>query len=246
MGIQDHFSRQSADYAAYRPTYPAALYAWLASQARRTGLAWDAGCGNGQATLGLAEHFAHVEASDPSDSQIAQATPHPNVHYHVAAESLPALADHTVDLITVAQALHWFDQAAFAAEVRRVAAPGALVAAWTYNLHRVTPGVDAIIDAFYAGLDPWWQAERRHVEDGYAHLSLPGRALEAPAFAMTADWSLEHVLGYLASWSAVARCAAETGRDPVGEVRAELEAAWGGLRLRRRVVWPLAVIVARV
>ncbi len=246
MGVQDHFSRQSADYAAFRPAYPAALHAWLASQSRRTALAWDAGCGNGQAAVGLAAHFTRVEASDPSEQQVAQAVPHPNVRYHVAAETLPALADHTVDCITVAQALHWFDQAAFAAELRRVAAPGAVVAAWTYNLHRVTPAVDAVIDAFYAGLDPWWPAERRHVEDGYARLSLPGRALAAPPFAMTADWDVAHALGYLASWSAVARCAADTGRDPVAEVRPALEAAWGDARVRRRVTWPLSVIAARL
>lgn len=246
MAFKDHFSRQAAHYAAFRPAYPPALYAWLAASSPARRLAWDAGCGNGQAAVGLADHFERVEASDPSESQIARAWPHPRVRYHVAAESLPALVSGSVDLITVAQALHWFDRDLFAAEARRAAAPGALVAAWTYDLHRVDAAVDAVVDALYRDLDPWWPPERRHVEDGYAQLTLPGRALAVPAFAMSATWDLEHLLGYLGSWSAVAQCRARTGRDAVAEVRPGLAAAWGEALRERVITWPLKVLASRL
>ena len=245
MAFKDHFSRQAADYAAFRPAYPDALYDWLAAQAPSTRLAWDAGCGSGQASVGLADHFEHVEASDPSADQIARATAHPRVRYHVAAETLPALADRSVDLLTVAQAWHWFDRAAYLAEARRVAAPGAVLAVWTYNLHRVTEEVDAVIDALYAELDPWWPPERRHVEDGYARLAPPGDVVPTPAFAMTAAWDLDHLLGYLASWSAVAACRVATGRDPLAGHERQLRSAWGQAGGRRFVSWPLTVRAVR-
>lgn len=246
MAFQDHFSRQAAQYAAHRPSYPAELHVWLAARAPATSLAWDAGCGSGQASLGLAGHFARVEASDPSERQIAQAPAHPRIRYHVAAETLPALAPASVDLITAAQALHWFDRETFWNEARRVAAPGAVIAAWTYNLPRVAPGVDALVDALYAELDPWWPPERRAVEDGYARIALPGRPLPVPVFAMTADWDLGQFLGYLGSWSAVARHRADTGSDAVARALPTLAGAWGEASRRRPVAWPLVVLAARL
>jgi SAM-dependent methyltransferase len=246
VAFQDHFSRQAAQYAAHRPSYPADLHAWLASRAPATSLAWDAGCGSGQAALGLARHFARVEASDPSERQIAQAPNHPRIRYHVAAESLPALAGASVDLITAAQALHWFDRDPFWNEARRVAAPDAVIAAWTYSLPRVLPGIDAAIDGLYAELDPWWPPGRRAVEDGYASITLPGRPLPAPVFAMTADWTLAQLLGYLASWSAVARHRADTGQDAVARALPALEDAWGDPRRRHPVSWPLVMRAARL
>lgn len=241
MAFKDHFSRQAADYAAHRPAYPEALYDWLAAQCARRDLAWDAGCGNGQASVDLAGRFARVEASDPSPQQVGAATPHPRVRYHLAAESLPVLADRSVDLVTAAQAWHWFDHGLFAAEVARVAAPGAVLAVWTYNLQRVDPAVDAVIDGLYAWLGPWWPPERRHVEDGYARLPLPGTPLAPPDLAMDATWDLPRLLGYLASWSAVAACRQATGQDAVGAIAPDLTRAWGDPSVRRLVRWPLVV-----
>jgi SAM-dependent methyltransferase len=245
MAFRDHFSRQAGPYAAGRPTYPDELIDWLAAQCARRELAWDAGCGSGLAALALASRFTRVEASDPSDRQLAAAAPDPRVRYHLAAERLPALRDGSVDLVTVAQAWHWLDHAAFGAEVARVAAPGAVLAAWTYDLPRVTPAVDAVVDALYAGLGPWWPPERRHVENRYAGIPLPGRPLEAPAFAMRATWDLARLRLYLASWSAVAACLAATGADPVAAREADLGRAWGAAGAHRTITWPLTVLAAR-
>lgn len=245
MAFRDHFSRQAADYAAGRPGYPDALFDWLAAQCDRRDLAWEAGCGSGQATLALARRFGRVEASDPSPSQLSAAPADPRVRYHEAAETLPALADGAVDLVAVAQAWHWFDQDAFAGEIARVAAPGAVFAAWTYDLPRIAPAVDAHIDALYAGLGPWWPPERRHVEDRYAGLPLPGAPLDAPVLAMRAEWSLARLLEYLRSWSASAACLAATGRDPVEATEAALRRAWGD-PASRPVAWPLTVRASRL
>ncbi|MBK8167414.1 MAG: class I SAM-dependent methyltransferase [bacterium] len=246
MAFKDHFSRQATDYAASRPSYPPALLAWLAGQCARRDLVWDAGCGSGQASVALGGHFARVEASDPSREQLAGAVAHPGLRYHVAAEQLPALADGTVDLITAAQAYHWFDQAAFAAEARRVAAHDSVLAVWTYNLPAVDTGIDAVVAALYDDLGPWWPPERRHVEDGYAHLPLPGRPLPAPPFVMAAAWDLPRFVGYLASWSAVAACRAGSGHDPLAAGKRELASAWGPSARSRLVSWPLTVRAARL
>ena len=134
MAFPDHFSTQSRDYARYRPVYPAQLYDYLASLTLHLDRAWDTGTGNGQAATGLARHYRSVIASDPSERQIALATPHDHVTYHVATAEHSALEDQSIDLIAVAQAVHWFDLDRFHAEVKRALKPAGLLAVWCYNL----------------------------------------------------------------------------------------------------------------
>lgn len=246
MAFKDHFSRQAGAYAAGRPEYPEALFEWLAAQCRRHSLAWEAGCGSGQATLALARRFRHVEASDPSERQLAAAPADPRVRYHAAAERLPALGDASVDLVAVAQAWHWFDHDAFADETARVAAPGAVFAAWTYDLPCIGAEIDAQVRALYAELGPWWPPERRHVEDRYANLPLPGVRLAAPDLSMGAEWRLSRLLQYLRSWSATAACRATTGSDPVASHETALGQAWGDPERPRPVTWPLTVRACRL
>src|SRR5882672_9881793 len=165
MSFQDHFSKQAATYAKARPTYPPALFTELARLAPGRTLAWDAGTGNGQAAVALAPHFAQVAATEPSAAQLAQAVPHPRVAYHQAAETAPLLGDASVDLVTVAQAAHWFDRPKFYAEVKRVLRPGGVVALWTYGLCVIDPAIDAVVFRFYHGpVGPYWPPERHHPE----------------------------------------------------------------------------------
>ena len=149
MTFKDLFSGHAGVYAQARPDYPPALFEWLARQCAGRGLVWDAGCGNGQASVALAAHFDRVVASDPSAAQIAQAGAHPHVEYRVEAAEAPSLPDASVDLVTVAQAYHWFDHERFHAQVRRVAKPGAVIAVWTYGLSTVTP------DVGHTGIAAW-------------------------------------------------------------------------------------------
>ncbi|MBL8984963.1 MAG: class I SAM-dependent methyltransferase [Gemmatimonadetes bacterium] len=245
-GFQDHFSARASGYSSYRPTYPHRLFEWLGERCVAHDTAWDCATGSGQAALGLAHLFRHVIATDASAAQIEHAKHAPNVEYRVAPAERSGLPDGSVDCVTVAQALHWLDRPRFYDEVRRVARPGAVVAVWMYNLMRVDPAVDRVIDRLYHEVvGPWWPGNRALVDGEYRDIDFPFASIEPPPFEMAGDWDLAHLTGYLRTWSAVTRCTAATGRDPVAEVEPELRAAWGEPDRIRAVHWPLFVRVGR-
>ncbi|MEW5888985.1 MAG: class I SAM-dependent methyltransferase [Pseudomonadota bacterium] len=247
QNFKDYFSTQSADYARFRPRYPEALFAWLADISPGKALAWDCATGNGQAAVGLAAHFARVVATDASAAQIAGAEGHERIEYRVAPAEASGLPDASTDLVTVAQALHWFDLEHFYGEVRRVLKPGGVVAAWCYNLLSISPEVDAQLNDFYFNVvGPYWPPERKYLERAYADLPFPFARIDAPAFAMEAEWTLAQLLGYLGTWSATVRYQAERGADPRITLAAELARLWPAAEGTRRVRWPLAVLVGRV
>jgi SAM-dependent methyltransferase len=243
----DHFSSVAAHYAQSRPTYPGELFDWLAGQCAGRALAWDVGAGNGQASVALADRFDAVLATDLSEDQIARAAPHPHVEYRAAPAHRSGLAPGSADLVTVAQALHWFELDAFYAEVRRVLKPGGLIAAWTYGvLTAEGEAVEAVVDHFYTRVvGPWWPAERRHVENGYAELAFPFEPVAAPPFAIRREWTLAELLGYVRSWSAVSRMQQATGDDPVAALERQLAADWGPGDTRRLVTWPISMRAGR-
>lgn len=246
--FSDHYSSIASRYASFRPGYPPALFAWLASAAPDRHRAWDCGTGSGQAAVPLADHFAHVIASDPSAQQLAHASARSGVHYAAMAAERSALADGSVSLVTVAQALHWFDQPAFYAEARRTLRAGGLLAIWSYGLLTLHDhALDDVVHRFHGeAVGPYWPPERRLVDEGYRSLELPFERVAAPPFSMHADWTLDHFVGYLSTWSAVQRARAATGQDPVAGVVEALRAAWGREEHERRVEWPLTLHVGRV
>ena len=246
MNFKDHFSAHAATYAEARPHYPPELFDWLAKQCPRRRLAWDAGCGNGQASVALAEYFGEVYATDPSQSQIANAIAHDKVQYAVESAEACSLGDHTANLVTVAQAYHWFDHARFCDEARRVLAPDGVAALWSYAESRVSPEVDPIVDQLHhrtLGAD--WPPERQHVLDRYRELPFPFRPIPSPAFEMRADWNLHQYLAYLSSWSATQRYLKRTGIDPVVAIGDDMRATWGHPETVRSVEWPLLLLVGR-
>ncbi len=246
MQFADHFSSQAAEYVRFRPAYPPALFAWLAAVAPARALAWDCATGSGQAAGALATHFERVVASDASAAQLAQALPYPQVEYCVAAAESPPPAARGADLVTVAQALHWFDLDRFYPAVRVTLRPGGVVAVWGYGLTRISAEVDAVVSRYYQDVvGPYWPPERRHIENGYRELPFPFAAIEAPRFEMRAEWSLDALLGYLDTWSASRRYLAAHGRHPLAEVAEDLAAAWGAARVQT-VTWPLFLRVGRV
>lgn len=245
MNFKDHFSGHANVYRDARPHYPTALFAWLANQAPDNDRVWDCGCGNGQASVALAAHFRDVFASDPSATQIAAAEENPRVRYHVEPAEQTSLASASVSLVTVAQALHWFDFARFYSEVRRVLKPRGLIAAWSYADCSVTPAIDALKDRVYIDLvGPYWPAERRFVENGYADLPFPFEKIAAPPFEMRVEWSAAQFIAYLRSWSASQRYLQAQGHDAVALVEAELHEAWGDEI--RSVRWALVPRCGRV
>jgi len=245
-GFADHFSGHAADYAQARPTYPPALFDWLAAQCGGHALAWDAGCGNGQASIALAAHFDAVFATDPSAAQVFSAPAHPRVRYAVEPAEACSLPDASADLATVAQAYHWFDAPAFCAQARRVLRPGGVVAVWTYAHSKVSAGVDAVFDWLNDSLVMAdWPPEREHVVTGYRQLPFPFAPIAAPAFELACDWTLAQYAAYLRSWSASQRYLKRTGEDAVARVLPDMAAAWGDPAQSRRVVWPLTLRVGR-
>jgi len=222
------FSGVAREYANFRPGYPPDLFAWLAQVAPARDAVWDCGCGSGQASTALAEHFSVIHATDVAPEQIAAAKPHPRVQYSVAPAEHCGLPAASVDLVTVAQALHWFDVEAFYAEARRVARPGAVLAVWNYPRPRFADAdLDRLFLAFYSGVvGSYWPPERRHIEANYSTLPFPFEELPHPEFELTLEWSLEQVLGYVSSWSATARYRKDRGGDPVPQLRASLQPVW--------------------
>jgi SAM-dependent methyltransferase len=192
----------------------------------------------------LAEVFDRVVATDASETQIANAARHPKVEYRVAAAEESGFDKGGIDVVTVAQALHWFDLDRFYREVRRVLKPQGIVTAWAYKLATVTPQVDVVVNDYYSDVvGPHWPAERVLVEK-FEELPFTFDEIAAPPFAMTAEWTVEHLLGYLRTWSATQRFMAAEKRDPLEEVERELRNAWGNQQ--RQVIWPLTVRVGQL
>ncbi len=245
-GFKDHFSTASERYAAFRPDYPADLYAWLAGLTAERDTVWDCATGSGQAALGLAPHFRQVVATDASAEQIRHATPHAGIDYRVAPAEASGLADHCVDLVTVAQAAHWFDLPRFYAEARRVLKPGGVLALWGYG-RMVLPGeLDAPFQRFYSEtVGPYWPPERALIDDGYRHLAFPFEAIAAPPFAIRVEWTLPRLVAYLSTWSAVKRYQAAHDDDPLPALQAELAPRWGDPEAARQLDWPLFLRVGR-
>jgi SAM-dependent methyltransferase len=238
--FKDHFSTQSGAYQKYRPDYPAALFDWLAKVAPGRRLAIDVASGNGQAAIGLAGHFDAVIATEPSAAQLREARPHPRIEYRLEPAEAISVEAGSADLIVAAQAAHWFNWPLFSAEAKRVLQKGGILAIWSYGNCEVAPAIDRLVADFSRDVvGPYWPRERRHVDEAYRDLVLPFPPTEAPAFGMQARWSVELMLGYLDTWSAVRRCRALTGIDPLRLLAAPLAAAWGDGP--RDMHWPLTL-----
>ena len=243
---RDHFSQQAPEYARYRPVYPASLVEFLASLTADHRTVWDCGTGSGQAAEMLAEAFAHIHATDPSAAQLAQAHPHPRVTYQIGRESESGLSDHSVDLVTAAQAAHWFDLPAFYREAERVLRPGGILAVWCYSLPQTSPEIDRLVERFaHERVGPHWPPGREYVDAEYANLPFPYQRLPVPPLAFAASLDRAEFLGYVGTWSAVVRYREAQGTDPVDELARDLEAHWPDPEQRHLVRWPLHVVVGR-
>lgn len=241
----DYFSSVANSYRRYRPSYPPALFTFLAEQAPQRKVALDIGAGNGQAAAGLAHFFEQVVAIDPSEEQIANALPTAGVQFHVARAENTGCRDACADVITVGQALHWFDQEAFFAEADRLLVPGGLLAIFTYGGLHINEPIDALIETFYKDVvGAYWPDERAQVEAKYSEAALPFEPVDTPPFRMRTKWTLDELLGYLETWSSSRRFREAQGHFATDAIREELTALWGD-EVRRVVHWELTVFVRR-
>lgn len=198
-----------------------------------------------QAAVALGEFFESVIATDASDTQIASAIPHANVSYRVATAEVSGLDDASVDLLTVGQALHWFDHERFFTEAGRVLASGGVLAVWCYGLCHVNDACDGVVDELYTDIaNEFWPPERRHIEERYAGITMPAAEIDVPRVNMYADWTADDMLGYLRTWSACRRYRKAHDRDPVTLIAGKLQGAWG--TDSRPVCWPLTLKACRL
>ena len=244
---KDLFSKQSDLYARYRPGYPKELYDYILSFVKEKSIAWDCATGNGQAAVVLADHFKKVIATDISAAQIEKATAKDNIEYLVCpAESTP-FAENTFDLVTVAQAYHWIKWNEFKKEVTRVCKRGAIIAVWMYYNH--TTGDERITKAvrdFYENVTrPYWDYERKYVEEKYATVEFDYDLLPAKTFETILNWQREDLIGYISSWSAIQKFIKDNGYSPVPIIEEEIKKLWPAGEVKK-VVFPIYLKLGRI
>jgi ubiquinone/menaquinone biosynthesis C-methylase UbiE len=245
--FRDLFSDQSTDYARYRPHYPRSLFQHLSESCAGHDLVWDCATGNGQAAIALAPFFQKVIATDASENQLSLAEANPKVEYRKASAENSGLESHSTDLITVAQAFHWFDQPRFFHEVSRVSKSGGLLAVWCYELCQIGVEIDSVVMELYKDmLGSYWDEGRRLVEEGYRSVKFPFQEITAPKATMSLSWYLPDLVGYLGTWSALMKFRKEKGEDPRHVIIPKLQRAWGDLSQAKSVTWPLPVRLFRV
>jgi SAM-dependent methyltransferase len=245
-GFADHFSRDPVAYAKFRPRYPETLFTWLATLPDSRRRAWDCATGSGQAAVPLSRHFDLVLASDASLGQLRSAERAPRVRYFAGLGESSPLPTRSIDLVTVAQAMHWLDPARFTAEAGRVLTPGGVLAVWGYGMLRMEGPVGETMARFYTEtVGPYWPPERAIVEEGFRSVSLPIHEATPPPLAMEAELTLDALSGYVRTWSAVGRYLTAQSRDPVAELVEDLRPIWGPPEQTRLVRWPLTIRAGR-
>jgi ubiquinone/menaquinone biosynthesis C-methylase UbiE len=264
LPVKDLFSKQSKVYASSRPTYPREIFEFIVGLVDERNLAWDCATGNGQAAIVLADYFKQVVASDISTKQIENAQCKRSINYQIFPAEKSPFKDNSVDLITVAQALHWFDFDRFYDEVKRVlrkrdegggkkksSGGGGVIAVWAYGLHAISPEIDKVTHHLYEDIlgDRYWPKERKHVESRYETIPFPFEQISSPQFQIQLSWNMSELINYFYSWSSVQKFIEKNNYDPVGKIRESVEYAWGGkehIHQKRRVVWPLYIKVGKL
>jgi len=241
--MKDNFSKNSSEYAQFRPKYSAELYRFLESLVQEKGAAWDCGTGNGQVAGELVNFFKRVEATDISQLQLDNTVKLSNINYSLQPAEKTNFPDNSFDLITVAQAIHWFDFSLFYKEVNRTLKPDGIIAVIGYGLLKSNEQTNDLINQFYRDIvGPYWDAERRYLDDGYRSIQFPFEEIQTPDLEMEFSWDFEHLIGYLKTWSAVKHFQIKHGYNPVDTISGDLRSAFGE---RSVVKFPLFLRVGK-
>ncbi len=244
--MKDNFSTQSDKYAKYRPTYPADLFAFINSNIQDKRNAWDCGTGNGQVAYELAKIFDKVFATDISQSQIDNALQADNISYSVQPAEKTGFDNGLFNLIVVAQAIHWFDFDKFYAEVRRTAKDNALLSIVGYGKLEISEQIDNVIADFYDNvIGKYWDKERKYIDNDYKTIPFPFDEIQTPNFAITQHWTLEHLIGYLNTWSAVKHFIKQNSYNPTDKLQKNIEQLWNNEQTKQ-VRFPLLLRIGRI
>jgi ubiquinone/menaquinone biosynthesis C-methylase UbiE len=242
--LKDLFSEHSKLYSQFRPTYPKELYEFIFSHVNEFDTAWDCGTGNGQSARVLSKKFRKVLATDISANQIEQAFKSETIFYSVCGERTP-FANNSIDLVTVAQAIHWFDLDAFYKEVNRVAKSNAALAVWGYSLLSIHPEIDLLLLDFYKNVvGTYWDKERHLIDEQYKTIPFPFTEITTPSFEFSVEWSIEQLAGYLSTWSAVRKYIQANQVNPIEKLIERITPLWEGNSMR--ITFPLFVRLGRV
>lgn len=241
-----YFSDKSDLYARARPRYPNRLFKYLAEQCQATDRAWDCATGSGQAAISLAQDFSRVDATDVSPEQIANAVGHPRVTYAVMPAEKTTFPDSAFDLVTVAQALHWFTFDSFWPEVQRILKPGGVFAAWAYTWFHISERVDSIVEHdLLAPIQRYWAPQNRLAWDGYRDVPFPFRELAVPEIRMTLAWNVDELVAYVGTWSATRRYLEANGEGFLENLGNLLQRVWGEPETRKSVSMEFFMKVGR-
>jgi SAM-dependent methyltransferase len=244
--MKDNFSNQAEVYAKYRPQYPPELFQYILSFVKEKKLAWDCGTGNGQTAKELSKYFENVYATDISSKQIEHAAKEKNICYAIEPAEQTNIEDSTIDLITVSQALHWFDFDKFYDEVKRVSKQNGVIAVWTYSLLKIDPVTDALINNYHFNtLHDYWDKERKYVDDAYTTIPFPFEQISSPEFSIELNWNVDDLEGYLNTWSALQKFIKENNYNPVPDLMKEIKRNWPASETRK-TIFPIYLKLAHV
>jgi ubiquinone/menaquinone biosynthesis C-methylase UbiE len=247
QSFNDSFSKQSDIYLKYRPSYPTELFSYLSSLTEKHALAWDCGTGNGQAAISLSAFYEKVLATEPSESQIRYAMKSPKVSYFIEAAESSSIRTNTVDIVTIANALHWFNFDLFYKEVNRIVKSNGVIAAWSYGLPEISPEIDSIVKQFHDGtLGTYWQPQNRLVEKQYATIPFPFQPIPSPKFYIEKVFNLKELIGYFNTWSATQRFINDNKFNPTEELEEDLNKVWTNTESKKKLRWELILKVGKV
>lgn len=244
--MKDNFSTQSDKYAKYRPTYPSDLFDFINSTVQNKQNAWDCGTGNGQIAYELAKTFDNVFATDISQSQVGNALQAYNISYSVQPAEKTNFNNDLFDLIVVAQAIHWFDFDQFYAEVKRTAKVNAFLCVVGYGRLEISEQIDSVIADFYDNvIGRYWDKERRFIDESYKTIPFPFNEIRSPNFVNTQQWTLEHLIGYLNTWSAVKHFIKQNNYNPIDKLQSDISQHWGNEQTKL-VNFPLLLRIGQI
>lgn len=246
MNFKDYFSSLAKEYSKYRPVYPDVLFRFLNSLVKDHNTAWDCATGSGQAALGLTPYFKQIIATDASASQLEHAVKHSKITYIKVPAENPGLEHSSVDLVTVATAIHWIDSPKFFKAVKQVLKPGGVIAVWTYAQANISEIIDKVSLRYSDDvIGKHWPEENKKISD-FNKIEFPFDEIISPAFKITALWSLTDYLNYIFTWSATQKYIQECGVNPLDIMRNEFESVWGNPADKKPVTWKLKIKTGRI